>query len=214
MNRHLIAVVDDEIELLETFRALLEEQYEVESFSAPTAFLAALPDLRARNCRLLITDYRMPGMNALEMVRKAHAEIPELPFIILSGFLDKKTVLEAVKMGVFRLLEKPSNHRELLATVDQLLAESELEAVRSEIRLLTSQLRELYSSIRLVLTQYIPDEVMDRLVIDAPNGTVKQKMSFEDLLEKLEHRLDYLLKFEKMINDLKIQKKTVESKTS
>lgn len=203
MDKHLIAVVDDEVDLLDNFRALLEDQFDIAAFTSPKDFLKALPELKEKNCRLLVTDFKMPGMTGLEMVQRAHELMPHLPFIILSGFLDKNTVLDAVNIGAFSLLEKPTDHEHLMAAIDQLIVESELQIVRREIRTLTSQLRELYSSIRLVLSQYIPEDLMDRLVVDAPDGKVQKKMSFEDLLENLEFRLDQLLKTEKMMNELK-----------
>jgi hypothetical protein len=55
----------------------------------------------------------------------------------------------------------------------------------------------------LLLSQYIPADVVNRIVLDAPDGQTEKKMSFEDLIEKLEHRLDRLLKTEKVISDLK-----------
>ncbi len=202
MVRPLIAVVDDEIEILEYFKILLDDQYDVRSFSSPAEFLNALPGLMNENLKLLVSDFKMPGMTGLEMIQQAHVSAPQLPFIILSGFLDKKTVLEAVEMGVFRLLEKPSKPDELLSSIDQLLVESDLQSVRQEIRQITSQLRELYSSVRIALMQYIPDEFMDRLVIDAGPGNSAKKISFDELLETLEHRLDHLLNSEKMMNSL------------
>ena len=203
MSRHLIAVVDDENDLLDNFRALLEDQFEIETFSSPAEFLNSLPRLLERKLRLLITDFKMPGMTGLEMVQKVHQQAPHIPFIILSGFLDKKSVMAAIRLGVFRLLEKPSPAEEILAAVDQLILESELGFVREEIRQITSQLRELYSTVRLALLQHIPEDVIDRLVVDAPEGRVTRKMSFEDLLEDLEHRLDQLLRSEKLMKDLK-----------
>jgi DNA-binding NtrC family response regulator len=202
MHQPLIAVVDDEVDLLDNFKSLLADQFQVRAFSSPAEFLQALPELRQQNIRLLISDFKMPGMTGLEMIQKAHSEFPTLPFIILSGFLDKKTVLEAVELGVFRLLEKPCEPAELLSSIDQLLVEAELFSVRTEIRQITSQLRELYSMVRIALMQYIPEDLMDRLVVDAPEGADAKKMSFEDLLENLEHRLDQLLSSEKVMNDL------------
>jgi DNA-binding NtrC family response regulator len=202
MVRPLIAVVDDEVEILEYFNALLNDQYEVRSFSSPTEFLAALPSLYTSGLKLLISDFKMPRMTGLEMVQQAHAQFPRLPFIILSGFLDKKTVLDAVELGVFRLLEKPCQPDDLLSCIDQLLVESDLHTVRQEIRQITSQLRELYSSIRIALLQHIPEELMDRLVIDASQSGTAKKISFEDLLETLEHRLDRLLTSEKVMHSL------------
>jgi DNA-binding NtrC family response regulator len=203
MDHPLIVVVDDEQDLLDNFKVLLSEQFHVETFSRPRDFLEALPQLKSKGLRLLISDFKMPGLSGLEMIQKAHVNFPGLPFILLSGYLDKKTVLEAVEMGAFRLLEKPCLPHDLIASIDQLLVEADLADVRREIRNITSQLRELYSSVRLALMQYIPEDVMERLVIEAPLGQVVQTMSFEDLLEKLEHRLDLLLSSEKVINELR-----------
>ncbi len=203
MSTPVIAVVDDEVDLLENFKVLLSDQFEVESFSSPKDFLAAIPKLKAKGLRLLISDFKMPGLNGLEMIQKAHVDFPDLPFILLSGYLDKKTVLEAVDMGVFQLLEKPCQPDVLISAIDQLLIEADLADVRKEIRGITSQLREVYSSVRMALLQYIPEDVMDRLVVDTPEGKGIQTMRFEELLEKLEHRLDSLLNSEKMISDLR-----------
>ncbi len=201
-QKALIAVVDDEQDLLENFESLLSEHFLIQTFSSPFAFLEALPNLLKQGLQLVITDYKMPKMNGLEMVQKGH-EIKNFPFIILSGHLEKQTVMDAVEIGVFRLLEKPTNHEDLLATIDQLLLENDLGRVRQEIRLITTQLRELYSGIRVVLSQYIPPEMQDRMVVDTQPSGGLQKMSFEDLLEQLEHRLDNLLKSEKVMNDLR-----------
>lgn len=203
MNFPLIAVVDDEVDLLDNFKALLSDQFQVDTFLTPNDFLAALPDLKEKGLKLLISDFKMPGISGLEMIQKAHVTHPDLPFILLSGYLDKKTVLEAVEMGVFRLLEKPCLPDVLLSSIDQLLVEADLADVRREIRSITSQLRELYSSVRMALLQYIPENVMNRLVVDAPDGQAIKTMSFEDLLEKLEQRLDALLSSEKMISELR-----------
>lgn len=198
----LIAVVDDEKDLLENFKFLLEDDFEVATFNDPLEFLRQVPDLISQNLRLLVIDYKMPGLTGLETIQKMQLENRSVPFIVLSGYLDKRTVIEAVEMGVFRILEKPCPPQELLSAIDQLLVEAELQTVRKEIRQITSQLRELYSSIRIALLQYIPEDIVDRMVIDAPHGSPNQKMSFDDLLEKLEHRLDHLLETEKLMNDL------------
>jgi two-component system response regulator TtrR len=203
MDLPLIAVVDDEPELLENFQFLLADQFRVATFTSPATFLSELEDLEKRQLRLLITDFKMPGMTGLEMVVKAHQKSPALPFIILSGFLDKKTVLAAVEIGAFRLLEKPANPEDVLASVDQLLIESNLSGIRNEIRQITSQLRELYASIRLSLMQYIPEDLMEAQLISDAEESAAAPLTFEQLLEHLEHRLDELLKTETVMTNLK-----------
>lgn len=205
-EKPLIVVIDDEEDILENYRNLLEESYRVRSFSDPKAFLASIDGIGFENPALVITDLKMPSLDGLEMVRRAQKKSVYFPFILLSGFLNKQTAIEAIDIGAYRLLEKPTEFDVLSAAIDQLLIEHDIQQVRDEIRRITSQLRELYSSLRLVLGQYIPEEIIQRLVVDAPNGKVKAKMSFEDLLEALETRLDTLLESEKMMNEMRHNK--------
>ncbi len=202
----LIIVIDDEADILENYRSLLSDSYRVLCHQSPKAFLKSMDETNFEPPGLVITDLKMPGMSGLEMVREAQKKNVSFPFILLSGYLDKQSAIEAVDVGAFRLLEKPTEYDVLSAAIDQLLLEHEIHQVRDEIRKLTAQLRELYSSIRLVLNQYIPEDVVNRLVVDAPNGTVTQKMSFEDLLEALESRLEILLKSEGVLSELRQNK--------
>lgn len=202
VKKPLIAVIDDEQDLLDNFESLLSEQFQIQTFSSPFKFLEALPSLEKNGLRLVITDFKMPKMNGLEMVQKGHQSF-RFPFIILSGHLEKQTVMDAVEIGVFRLLEKPTNHEDLLATIDQLLLEGDLQNVRNEIRTITSQLREIYSTMRLVLSRHLTPEMQARMVVETKEDGGLKKMGFEDLLERLEHRLDTLLKSEKVMSDLK-----------
>jgi DNA-binding NtrC family response regulator len=199
-----IVVVDDETEILELYKSVLGDTYRVSSFNSPVEFLKALTNNEIKDVSLVITDLKMPQMDGLDMIRQAQAKNYFFPFIMLSGYLDKQAVIDAVDVGVFKLLEKPTEFEVLLSTIDQLLMEHEIYKVRKEIRTLTSQLREMYSMVRLVLLQYIPEDVIDKIVLDGdPGGDPKAKMSFESLLEKLEGRLDTLLASEKMILELK-----------
>jgi YesN/AraC family two-component response regulator len=136
------------------------------------------------------------------------------PFILLSGFLDKDVVIQAVDVGVFRLLEKPTEYTLLLHTIDQLMIEHDVYKVRKEIRSLSSQLRELYTGIRLALLQHIPAETLNRIIRPAnakqdnsgkTMGIVKDE-SFEELLERLETRLEKLIASEKILDEMRVNK--------
>jgi DNA-binding NtrC family response regulator len=204
MAKPLIFVVDDEPDILELYQNLLEHDYEVVTFGSPSDFLAGLKE---KTPDLAITDFKMPLMSGLEMVKMAQSQGHSFPFILLSGNLDKKNTLDAVNMGAFRVLEKPTDYDSLSATIDQLLMEHEIVKVRTDVRELVTQLRELYGSVRIIMSQYIPSEVLDRLILETDaKGQIQAKSSFEGLLEKLETRLDQLLKSEKMLVELKTNK--------
>lgn len=204
--QHRIAVVDDELDILENYRDLLGEDYQVETFSNPLEFLKSMEGPGAKTPDLVITDLNMPGLDGIKMVQQAQQSNHHFPVILLSGFLNKEAVMAAVDIGVYRLLEKPTPIAVLKAAIDQLLIEHDVYTVRREVRQITGQLRELYSTIRLAVLPYIPEDVLKRMVLDAPAGGTPKKMSFEDLLEALESRLDQLLRLETVLTELRERK--------
>jgi DNA-binding NtrC family response regulator len=204
-----IAVVDDEPDLLEFYEEELKSGHRVQTFDNPQKFLDFLQALQdpSQAPDLLISDYKMPGQNGLTMIQSAQKLGFYFPFILLSGFLTKDVIMGAIGAGVFRVLEKPVDPQLLHHTIDELLMEHEIGKARAEIRKLTGQLREIYAGIRLIMDQYIPEDVQSRMIIETEGaGDVKQKMSFDEVLSTLEARLDFLLKKEQIFVDLKSKK--------
>lgn len=207
MNKPKIIVVDDEQDILDIYSALLDPNFEVEAFNSPKEFLSALSKDPKKNFELVITDLKMPEMTGLAMIQQAQDLGFSFPFVLLSGYLDKAAAIEAVNLGAFRLLEKPTDYDVLISAIDQLIMEHEIVNVRREIRILTGQLRELYTYLRIIMEQYIPDDVLARLVVETNGaGHVKNKTSFESVLEKLETRLERLLESERILTEMKINK--------
>ncbi len=206
MQKPSLFVIDDELDILENYQTLFEESYNVVTYDNPAKFLQDMkaPGFQAPDA--LITDLTMPGMNGLEMIKRSHAHGVYFPFILLTGNLDKDAAVIAINEGVFKILEKPTDFQILNAAIDQIIIEHEIYLIRTEIRQITKQLRELYGGLRMSLVQYIPEDVIDQMIVDAPAGHVQQKMSFEDLLEVLEVRLDRLLKSETFLNEMQQNK--------
>ena len=207
MKKHTLFVVDDEQDILDNYVDLLGDSFNVVPFSKPEDFVQYFADPQRPLPDLVVTDLKMPRLSGLEMIRRVLNQNIQFPFILLTGHLDKKSAVEAIDLGAFRLLEKPTEYEVLIATIDQLLIEHEVQSVRVEIRDITSQLRELYSGLRMILQQYIPSEVHDRLIVEAPGETVTQKMSFDQLLGRLEARLEQLLESEKILDHMRTNRR-------
>ncbi len=79
-----ILFVDDNEMLSRISREILE----MEGFRALCAYSAeeALKIFETEDIDLLITDFRMEGMNGLELARAVHATAPEVPVIIVTGY--------------------------------------------------------------------------------------------------------------------------------
>ena len=69
----------------------------------------ALDCLRQDTFFAIVSDYRMPGMNGLELCRRVKQEFPRMKFVILTGYADKSAVLEGLRVGIDDLLEKPQD---------------------------------------------------------------------------------------------------------
>lgn len=100
-----LLIVDDDEQILKVLaRLLAEEGYHVSTASDP---LTALSLLRASPFDLLITDYRMPEMTGLELIRDARRFYPELVAILITGFAVPDAAVEAGEPGTYDLMFKP-----------------------------------------------------------------------------------------------------------
>lgn len=75
---------------------------------------------RAFAIDLLVTDYRMPNVDGLELIRRVRERAPTLPILLLSGFLGDAEVLEQLPADVFRL-QKPVDPFALVIEVRAIL---------------------------------------------------------------------------------------------
>lgn len=77
-----VVVVDDDPVLVEVYKIALQQEYQVSGFSKPNQ---ALDHLRGQGADILVTDYTMPGLNGIELSRKAKALNPRLKIMLISG---------------------------------------------------------------------------------------------------------------------------------
>jgi CheY-like chemotaxis protein len=101
-----VLLVDDEPENLRSLGELLARfGYEViEKSDAPSALLSLI---ERADVDLVITDYRMPGMDGLEFVRRLREKLPRMPIIMLTAYGAVETYLKSLSLGVFEYVNKP-----------------------------------------------------------------------------------------------------------
>src|SRR5262245_52024724 len=68
---------------------------------------------------VVLTDLRMEDMDGLAILRKAKQELPDSEVVVITGFGDVKTAVEAIKQGAANYLTKPVDLGELRAIVDK-----------------------------------------------------------------------------------------------
>ena len=88
-----------------------------------------LKELPKRNCNLLITDVRMPGMDGVALLRRVARVAPWVPTIVLTAFADVPMAVRAMKLGAVEFIEKPLNRRAFLQKVKAILQKNDFAEV-------------------------------------------------------------------------------------
>lgn len=131
-----ILVIDDDRLVLKTVTALLRKQ----GFRVETAHEGRAGVEKALQSRydVIIVDIRMPDMGGMEILRRIKADQKnDCAFIIITGYADEDTAIEAIRLGgVTGYLKKPFESNELFETINKALAE--VQTRREEKRLLES----------------------------------------------------------------------------
>ncbi len=113
-----ILVVDDEL----IVRNSLKEWLEVEGFSVDMAEsgLQALEMLTAQAYPLMLLDIKMPGMDGVEVLKRAKEMRPEIQVVMMTAYATVETAVEAMKIGAHEYLMKPFDPEALVAMVGQI----------------------------------------------------------------------------------------------
>ena len=140
-----ILVVDDENYMREIVRRALEDNGFLVEEAADGK--AALQMIRRYPYDVIVTDLRMPGSPGEKILEEALSIFPETIVIIMTGFGNIQTAVEAIRCGAYDYLPKPFQLDELVMRVEKGLQERRL---KSENNLLRSELHEKYQSSSLV----------------------------------------------------------------
>lgn len=114
---HLILILDDELHYAQMLADLLQQEgYETVCSSDPHA---AIELLQHQPVALVVTDYKMPEMDGAEFLRNLRTGRPDLPVIMISGFMNTPELLKVANIGVTLALEKPLDTAQFLSSVGQ-----------------------------------------------------------------------------------------------
>lgn len=116
-NKPNILIVDDSKDMLVYIMALLQNY---ETNSAKNG-LEALEIIKSNKIDLLITDYRMPKMDGLQLVKEVKRLKYEFPIIVITVLNSKEKKLEMFRLGIDNYIYKPFFKEELINIIDRAL---------------------------------------------------------------------------------------------
>lgn len=130
-----ILLVDDEPNVLKALSRLLKQYHLTTASSGEEALLLA----KERGFELVISDYRMPGMNGIDFLILFKLLQPDAIRIVLTGYADLEGAQHAINEAqVFRFINKPWSNLEILHVVESGLAHRN---ILMENRALADQVR-------------------------------------------------------------------------
>lgn len=124
-TRKRVLVVDDDALVLSALRRVLDTlEVDVETCTDP---LSAVEKLGSEPYDLVISDERMPKMSGLDVLGRVRRDSPRTPTILLTAYGSAEAQERAYeRCGVFRLMTKPWDNRDLVTTVREALRAASL----------------------------------------------------------------------------------------
>ncbi len=127
-----VLIVDDEPRMAEVLAmALGRAGYVCETCGSGAAALGALD---TRGADVVVTDWKMPQMDGIELLRRLHARQPDLPVILLTAHGSVPSAVAAMREGAFDYVTKPFDNDELRAVVARALEMTRLERENRYLR--------------------------------------------------------------------------------
>ena len=132
-----ILIVDDEPANVNLLTRIFSPHYDVVRASSGQEGLEMLAH---HDISLIISDQRMPGMTGIEFLQKASELRPQCVRIILTGYTDAGSLIDAINSGVvYKYVTKPWVNADLLQTVKRGL--SHFETLKAQNQLNTTNIR-------------------------------------------------------------------------
>jgi heterodisulfide reductase subunit A2 len=112
-----VMVVDDELIVRDSTKEWLEDA----GFSVDMAEsgMEALEKLGQQTYNMMLLDVKMPGMDGVEVLKRAKEMFPDLPVVMMTAYATVETAVEAMKVGAREYLMKPFDPDAMVAQVVQ-----------------------------------------------------------------------------------------------
>ena len=149
-----ILCVDDETNVLRSLeRIFIDDDFEIYTASSGDEGLKLLAE--GPTVQVIISDYRMPGMNGVDFLKKVCGQWPDTVRIVLSGYADTAAVVAAINEGqIYKFIPKPWNDDELRMNIvkavetyflnkKNLLLSEELSHKNQELKQMNENLEKL-----------------------------------------------------------------------
>jgi len=188
-----ILVVDDEPNVLITVEAILAmEGYDVDAMGDPEAALEAI---RTHHYDLVLTDLKMPKVDGLAILAEVRKSSPATVTIMMTGYASVDSALEAVQLGAYEYLLKPTEvaqlklavkrslERKRFSEIDTLYTVSQTIASALDLDLIVAKVSD--AAQRVLNLDYARLAPQGAAVTPAPDDELALLLSDSEMLRRL-----------------------------
>lgn len=169
-NETRLLFVDDEQNILNALsRLLMDKEY---SILTATSGQDGLALLEKQPVQIVVSDFRMPGMNGVEFLSEVRKRWPDTVRIVLSGYADSNVIVSAINEGqVYKFIPKPWNNDDLRVTIANAVERYHLysknKELASELREKNDNLMRLNAELNLLLAEKTENLAFREMVLAA-----------------------------------------------
>ena len=113
-KKYTVLVCDDEEGIRESFKLILEDNY---NLSFAHNGLEALEMLKSFVPDAMLLDIKMPKLHGLEILKQIKKLRPSLPVIIVTGYQSVEMAQEALRLGASDYIPKPFESKQILSSI-------------------------------------------------------------------------------------------------
>ncbi len=158
-----ILLIEDELSMrLGISHSLIGAGYKVTACGDGTE---GFKTLQEQSFDLIITDFRLPGLSGMEILNGSMEKSPGTGVIIITGYPEIDTAVEAIKKGAFDYLSKPFTNDALLIVVDRYFSYRNLKLENDQLRKAVSEKEQ---AVEFIGESQAIKTVFDRLTTVAP----------------------------------------------
>lgn len=182
MKHKILVIDDDELVTSSLKRALAQSGYEVDVALSGKAGIQKvendLPDM-------VLLDIFLGDLNGMEVLKKIQLINPDIPVVMITGFADVQTAVNAIKMGAIDFILKPINLDQLELIINRTLKQVTLQKEVQRLRLITKEgeiSREMFGNSRVIRSTLDAVEKIARsesttILIEGESGSGKEMIA-------------------------------------
>jgi DNA-binding NarL/FixJ family response regulator len=121
MNKHKVVIVEDNLDVSEGFRTLINSTDNFEVTHTFDDAESALKNLDNISPDIILMDIDLPGINGIEATNRIKQKFPKVNIIIITVFENSYRVYEALCVGATGYLTKNTNSAQLLYALDEVI---------------------------------------------------------------------------------------------